>query len=88
MLMKTENGIQAYPLSLATDGEWVRIVSVSGGKNLTKRLTVMGMLDGTCIQMLQHKTNSGVVILCGETRLALGHGMAHKIIVEPAQLKG
>lgn len=85
MLMKTENEVQAYPLNFATDGEWVRIVNIMGGKNLTKRLTAMGMIDGTSIQMLQHKTNSGVVILCGETRLALGHRMAHKIIVEPTQ---
>ena len=85
MLMKTENGIQAYPLSLAADGEWVRIVNVASGKNLIKRLAIMGMIDGISIQMLQHKTNSGVVILCGETRLALGHGMAHKIMVEPIQ---
>ncbi len=83
--MKTENGIQAYPLGLATDGEWVRIVNITGGKNLVKRLTIMGMIDGINIQMLQHRTNSGVVILCGETRLALGHGMAHKIMVEPVQ---
>jgi len=83
--MKTENGIQAYPLSLAADGEWVRIVNVASGKNLIKRLAIMGMIDGISIQMLQHKTNSGVVILCGETRLALGHGMAHKIMVEPIQ---
>jgi len=46
MLMKTEN-TKAYPLTMAGEGEWIKIVGVNGGKNLIKRLIAMGMIEDT-----------------------------------------
>jgi ferrous iron transport protein A len=83
MLMKTENSVQVFPLGLAREGEHVKIVGVTSGKNLVKRLTAMGLTDGTALQVLQWQPQVGFVVRCGETRLAIGAGMAHKIMVEP-----
>jgi len=86
MLMKSENTTQAFPLAMAGIGEWVKIVGVTGGKNLLKRLIAMGMIEDTELQVLQrYKKNAGLVVACGETRLAFGAGMANKIMVVPIQ---
>ncbi len=85
MLMQTESTQHTFPLGMAGEFEKVKIVSVHGGKLLTKRLASMGLVEDTEIQVLQKERNSGVVVLCGETRLALGMGMAHKISVIPVR---
>jgi ferrous iron transport protein A len=83
MLMKNNNVTQAFPLAMASQGEQVKIVSVNGGKNLIRRLIAMGMIEETELQVVQRQRGSGLVVTCGETRLALGAGMANKIMVAP-----
>ena len=81
MLMKNQNATHAFPLAMANEGELVKIVGVTGGKKLSKRLITMGMIENTKLQILQRQQGTGLVVLCGETRLALGTGIAHKIMV-------
>jgi len=81
MLMKNQNATHAFPLAMANEGELVKIVGVTGGKKLSKRLITMGMIENTELQILQRQQGTGLVVLCGETRLALGTGIAHKIMV-------
>lgn len=81
MLMQTESTQHIFPLGLAGECEKVKIVSIHGGKMLTKRLASMGLIEDIEIQVLQKEHQNGIVVLCGETRLALGMGMAHKISV-------
>lgn len=81
MLMKNQNATHAFPLAMANEGELVKIVGVTGGKKLAKRLITMGMIENTELQILQRQQGTGLVVLCGETRLALGTGIAHKIMV-------
>jgi ferrous iron transport protein A len=83
MLMKTENVTHAFPLGMAGEGEKVKIVSITGGKNLAKRLLTLGLVEDTQVQLLHKQSGNGIVIVCGETRLALGLGMAQKIMVVP-----
>jgi len=81
MLMKNQNATHAFPLAMANEGELVKIVGVTGEKKLAKRLIMMGMIENTELQILQRQQGTGLVVLCGETRLALGTGIAHKIRV-------
>lgn len=74
-----------YPLGLASEGQWVRVHHLSGGEPTLKKLTAMGIAVGSRIRVIQREAATGLVIQCGETRLALGMGLAHKIIVEPTQ---
>jgi ferrous iron transport protein A len=72
----------SYPLTMATENTLVRIVAIRGGATLTRRLTEMGLNIGSEISVRQ-QSGGGLVISRGETRFALGGGMAHKVIVCP-----
>lgn len=63
--------------------EKVRVVEIAGGSNLEHRLLSMGVYKGKLLTKLSHIGLQGpVVIKIGRTILALGHGVAEKIIVE------
>jgi ferrous iron transport protein A len=70
-----------FSLSMADEGNHVRIVALRGGAGLDRRMTEMGLNVGTELTVRQHQ-GGGVVVSRGETRFALGSGMAHKIMVE------
>jgi ferrous iron transport protein A len=73
----------AFPLMMASEGARVRVVALRGGAGLDKRMTEMGINIGAELVVRQHQ-GGGVVVMRGETRFALGGGMAHKIMVAPA----
>jgi len=60
-----------------------RIIEILGGVNLQNRLMSMGIYKGKEVTKLSSIGLEGpVVIKSGRTILALGHGIAGKIIVE------
>jgi len=60
-----------------------RILEILGGSGLQNRLMSMGIYIGKEITKLSYVGLRGpVVIRVGRSVLALGHGMAQKIIVE------
>jgi len=60
-----------------------RIVQIDGGYGLVRKLDAMGIRVGTQIQRLSGQLMRGPIMLRqGNTRLALGLGMARKIWVE------
>jgi ferrous iron transport protein A len=73
----------AYPLAMAGEGERVRIARLRAGKGLEMRLTSLGLNVGSELTVSQRQGNN-LVVIRGETRLALGAGMAQKILVVPA----
>jgi len=61
-----------------------KIVEILGGANLQSKLMNMGVRSGKEFTKLSHIGLEGpVVIKIGRTILALGHGIASKIMVEP-----
>lgn len=72
---------KTFPLAMAGEGERVRIQTLQGGKGLAKRLTELGLNPGTEVRIVARQ-GGGLVVARGETRLALGCGMAVKILVE------
>jgi len=70
----------SFPLALAQEGEQVRILLLRGGKGLEMRLTSLGLNMGSELTVSQRE-GGNLVVLRGETRLALGAGMAQKIMV-------
>ena len=72
----------SYPLLLAGAGERVRVVALRGGAALDRRVTQMGINVGAELTVLLRE-GGGLVVLRGETRFALGGGMAHRIMVAP-----
>lgn len=66
------------------DGRSGTIVSLNGGKNLTKRLADLGISPGTVITVLRKSLFSGPVqVEVSGSRLVLGRGLASKILAEP-----
>ena len=60
-----------------------RILEISGGTNLAARLMSMGVFEGKEVTKLSHVGLKGpVVIKIGRSILALGHGVAAKVMVE------
>jgi len=63
--------------------EKVKILEILGGSNLESKLLSMGVYKGKHVTKLSHMGLRGpVVIKSGRTILALGHGVAEKIIIE------
>jgi Fe2+ transport system protein FeoA len=60
-----------------------KVVEISGGSNLVSRLMNMSVFKGKEVTKLSYVGLRGpVVIKVGRSILALGHGVAAKIIVE------
>jgi len=60
-----------------------RIVEILGGSNLLSRLMNMGVYKGKEVTKLSHIGLRGpVVVRVGRGILALGHGVAEKVMVE------
>jgi len=68
---------------MADEGARVRVVALQGGAGLDKRMTEMGLNVGAEL-VVRQRQGGGVVVMRGETRFALGGGMAHRIMVAPA----
>jgi ferrous iron transport protein A len=81
MMKKPATGMGNFSLRLAEEGEWVRIVSVNGGKGVHERLAGFGLHAGAEVQVLQNSMNGKLFLGHQGARLYLGGGMAHKIHV-------
>ncbi|MCJ7729144.1 MAG: ferrous iron transport protein A [Sedimentisphaerales bacterium] len=68
-------------LSQVAEGEVVSIVGVAGGRGLRSRLTTMGLLPKTQIKVVRNGGSGPFVISIGNSRMALGRGVADKIMV-------
>jgi ferrous iron transport protein A len=69
-----------FPLSMADEGERVRIVLHRGGKGLDKRLTSLGLNRDSEVRIV-HRRGGSLVVGRDDSRFALGAGMAQKIMV-------
>jgi len=77
----------AFPLSMLGPGERARLLSVNAGENLTSRLNAMGLTPGIEVTVIQD-AGGPLLLSVRDSRLAVGRGMAQKILVElinPAQ---
>jgi len=75
------------PLTMAGTGEKVRIVMLAGGRGMQQRLISMGLDAGSEIDVIRRGAPGPFLIATGDTRLAIGAEMAHKIMVIPVERK-
>ena len=73
------------PLAMACTGEKARIVMLAGGRGMHQRLTRMGLGVGSEIEIIRRGSPGPFLIATGDTRLAIGAAMAHKIMVIPME---
>ncbi|MEJ2316636.1 MAG: ferrous iron transport protein A [Gammaproteobacteria bacterium] len=62
-------------------GQLVRLVKIEGGRELTRRLLALGLSINEEVEVLQHR-GRGVVVARGGNRIALGGGIAEKLMAE------
>ena len=69
-------------LSALQPGSRATIRRIEAGRGLAARLSAMGLLPGAQVEVLKSGRGGPLVIKIKETKLVLGRGMTHKIIVE------
>jgi Fe2+ transport system protein FeoA len=68
---------------MASPGQEVRLLGVRGGWGIRRRLADMGLTPGETLRIVQGGSSGPLLVAVRDSRLALGRGMAHKIMVEP-----
>jgi ferrous iron transport protein A len=60
-----------------------KVVQIRGGHHMRMKMETLGIRIGCEIEKVSgHALGGPVVVKFGATRAAVGHGMAHRIIVE------
>lgn len=88
-------------LSETPEGEKVKIVEIRGGgfgkmhdagngcgKGVINRLRAMGIGMGQVVEVLHNPGIGPILVKVGESRIAIGRGMASKILVEKVEGNG
>jgi ferrous iron transport protein A len=70
-------------LSRVAVGEKVVIIGTRAGWGLQRRLSDLGLTPGTVVRMVNSGCPGQVVLEVHGSKLAIGHGVADKIIVRP-----
>jgi Fe2+ transport system protein FeoA len=73
------------PLSKAPTGQELRLVKIQAGRKLTHRLAELGLTPGVKLRVVQ-KNGGPLLISVRGSRIAIGRGMAHKLLVGPSKL--
>jgi len=71
-----------FSLDQVAAGEKVRVVEIGGGRAMRQRLTSMGLSIGSVVRRQNTNRFGPVIVSVGTTRLAIGRGMAERVIVE------
>ncbi len=70
-------------------GETGKVIEIMGGHHLHNKLDAMGIRKGVLVKKVSDIRLSGpVIVMIGNTSVAIGRGMARKIIVEKVDLNG
>jgi len=72
----------AIALSGVAEGQCVRLARLDAGGGMAARLTAMGLVPGVELRMLRNKGRGPALVEVKHTRLALGRGMAARILVK------
>jgi len=67
-------------------GKPYRVIALAGGQHFQLRLRNLGLAEGKLVvKTAKHPFGGPVTIRVEQTELALGHGMAERIVLEEAQ---
>jgi len=79
--MNPEGTGRRRPLSTVKEGEAVTIRELKGGRTLNRRLRDMGIFTGQRALVVRN-IGGPVIVSIGECRMAVGRGMAEKILTD------
>jgi Fe2+ transport system protein FeoA len=69
------------PLSDVMQGASVALHSINAGKGLVSKLSTMGLVAGVQFRVLNKSCRGRMVLLINGSRLALGAGIAPRLVV-------
>jgi ferrous iron transport protein A len=72
------------PLTRAPLNRALRVVHIHGGAQRFRRLSEMGLCPGAELRVLSGGAHGPVLLQVGDTRLALGSGLAEAVVVVAA----
>ena len=73
---------QTFPLAFAARGDTVSLIEIRDSGRLRQRLNDLGLNIGISVRIVQTNTNGALILAVkNDSRLAIGHGMAQKIMV-------
>jgi Fur family ferric uptake transcriptional regulator len=75
--------VRLIPLSLAQEGEFGIVQEFIGGAGAQLRLATIGLRNGDEVEVITNNGQGQLVVAVSGTRLALGRGIARKIMVKP-----
>jgi len=75
--------VRLMPLSIAQEGERAIVQEFTGGSGAQMRLATMGLKKGDEVEVITNSGEGQLVVAVNATRLALGRGIAQKIMVQP-----
>ncbi|MEA3305799.1 MAG: ferrous iron transport protein A [Candidatus Omnitrophota bacterium] len=86
--MNNNMNMPIIPLTAVSCGKKVRIVSIVGGRGAREHLADIGVDIGSEIEILKRGAPGPFLIAAKEVRLAIGQGMAQKIMVSAGEAEG
>jgi len=76
----------AKNLTLMKEGERGKVVEIQGGWGLLKKLDALGIRIGTEVMKVSSQIMRGpVIVRVGNTQVAIGFGMATRVVVEQTE---
>jgi ferrous iron transport protein B len=74
-------------LSEAKIGQEITLFRIDGGRGMKKKLAEMGFVPGEKVKRIESSANGPVIVVVKGTKIAIGRGMADKIIVRETKQK-
>lgn len=69
------------PLGLLISGDKAKVVEIVSGKQMRTRIEDIGIREGKVVEVLNNEGRGPVLIKVNDSRIAIGRGMAMKIMV-------
>ncbi|MBW1783429.1 MAG: ferrous iron transport protein A [Deltaproteobacteria bacterium] len=74
--------METMVLSKVDQGKEVTLAHIKGGRGMKSKLHSMGLVPGAAFTVLSRSRRGPVILRVKDTRLAIGQGMAQRMIVE------
>ena len=78
----SDGSASVFPLTLAQEGERVRVVRLDRGERAGRRLSEIGLVQGTEAVLVKCDAHGPMMVAVGDTRLAIGRSVAGRVLVE------
>ena len=69
------------PLTALAEGQGGILDHITGGTAVSERLCSMGFVPGVALSILRRQGSGPVLVMVGSSRIAIGRGMADKVMV-------